>query len=130
MRGPPPEVVAEPRACEVWLSSAMTARTFCTVLVHELGHLAGREHTAALGDVMNGEGDIDYGPCDQATEAPATEQVEDELRSVLPAPRAAWKVTCGAKRGSARRCVARRGNSARHYDVTETKTTVTVARDD
>jgi hypothetical protein len=122
--------MAEPDTCEIWLSSSMTARTFCTVLVHELGHLAGREHTATPGDVMNGEGDIDYAPCDKATEAPATEQVQDELRSVLPAPRAAWKVTCRAKRGSARRCVARRGTSVRHYDVTETTTTVTVARAD
>jgi hypothetical protein len=122
--------MAEPATCEVWLSSTMTARTFCTVLVHELGHLAGREHTTQPGDVMNGAGDIDYGPCDQATEPPATEQVEDELRSVLPAPRAAWKVSCGARHGSERRCVARRGRSVRHYDVTETRTTVTVARDD
>jgi hypothetical protein len=50
--------------------------------------------------------------------------------SVLPAPRAAWKVTPGAKRGSARRCVARRGTSVRHDDVTQRTTTVTVARAD
>src|SRR4051812_9004641 len=37
--------MAEAATCEVWLSSSMTARTFCTVLVHEFGHLAGREHT-------------------------------------------------------------------------------------
>jgi hypothetical protein len=122
--------MAEPETCEVWLSSTMTARTFCTVLVHEFGHLAGLDHNHVPGDVMNGEADIDYGPCDKATEAPATEQVEEELRSVLPAPRAAWKVTCGAKRGAERRCAARRGRSLRHYDVTETKTTVTVARSD
>jgi hypothetical protein len=122
--------MAEPQTCEVWLSSTMTERTFCTVLVHELGHLAGREHTATPGDVMNGAGDLDYAPCDEATEPPATEQVENELRSLLPAPRATWKVSCGAKRGSQRRCTARRGRSLRHYDVTETKTTVTVARDD
>ena len=122
--------MAAPQTCEVWLSSSMTARTFCAVLVHELGHLAGREHVATPGDVMNGEGDIDYGPCDSATEPPASEQVQEELRSVLPAPRAAWKVTCGPRHGSARRCVARRGASVRRYDVTETKTTVTVARAD
>jgi hypothetical protein len=122
--------MAEPDTCEVWLSSTMTARTFCGVLVHEFGHLAGRGHTTTPGDVMNGEGDIDYAPCDRATEPPAAAQVEDELRSVLPAPRAAWKIACGPKHGSDRRCVARRGKSVRHYDVTETKTTVTVARDD
>jgi hypothetical protein len=122
--------MAGPATCEVWLASTMSARTFCTVLVHELGHLAGRGHTTIPGDVMNGDGDIDYAPCDRATEPPATEQLEGELRSILPAPRAAWKIACGAKRGSQRRCVARRGRSVRHYDVTETKTQVTVVPDD
>jgi len=122
--------MAEPDTCEVWLAGDLTARTFCTVLVHELGHLAGRAHTTTPGDVMNGAGDIDWPPCDRATESPAAEQVRDELRSVLPAPRAAWKVTCGPRHGSERRCVARRGRSVRHYDVTESKTTVTVVRVD
>jgi hypothetical protein len=122
--------MAEPDTCEVWLASGMTARTFCAVLVHELGHLAGRDHTTTPGDIMNGEGDIDWPACDRATQPSAAEQVEEELRSVLPAPRAAWRVTCGPKRGSERRCVARRGGSVRHYEVTETPTMVTVARDD
>ena len=122
--------MAEPDTCEVWLSSTMSARTFCTVLVHEFGHLAGRGHTTTPGDVMNGAGDSDWPACDRATEPPATDRVDDELRSILPAPRAAWRVTCGPKRGSHRRCVARRGRSVRRYDVTETKTTVTVVRDD
>jgi hypothetical protein len=122
--------MAQPVSCEVWLRSGMTARAFCAVLVHELGHLAGRDHTTAAGDVMNGEGDIDWPACDRATAPPATEQVESELRSILPAPRAAWSVTCGPKRGAQRRCVARRGRSVRHYEVTEAKTSVTVARVD
>jgi hypothetical protein len=122
--------MAEPATCEVWLASGMTARTFCAVLVHELGHLAGRGHTTTPGDVMNGEGDVDWPACDRATQPSSTERVEEELRSILPAPRAAWNVTCGPKRGSQRRCVTRRGRSVRHYDVTESKTTVTVARDD
>jgi len=63
--------MAQPQTCEVWLSSVMDPRTFCTVLVHELGHLAGRDHTAAPGDVMNGAGDLDYAPCDRVTDAPA-----------------------------------------------------------
>ena len=120
--------MAEPDTCEVWLASGMTPRTFCTVLVHELGHLAGRAHTTTPGDVMNGAGDIDWPACDRATAPPADEQLEEELRSVLPAPRAAWRVTCGAKHGVERRCVARRGGTVRRYEVTETKTTVTVAR--
>jgi hypothetical protein len=120
--------MAEPDTCEVWLATGMSTRTFCAVLVHELGHLAGRAHTAAPGDVMNGEGDIDWPACDRATESPATEQVQEELRSVLPAPRAAWKVTCGPTRDARRRCVARRGRSVRRYEVTETRTAVTVVR--
>jgi hypothetical protein len=122
--------MAQPASCEVWLRSGMAARTFCAVLVHELGHLAGRGHTTTAGDIMNGEGDIDWPACDRATDPSATEQVESELRSVLPAPRAAWRVTCGSKRGAQRRCVARRGRSVRHYEVTESKTSVTVARVD
>jgi hypothetical protein len=122
--------MAEPDTCEVWLASGMSTRTFCAVLVHELGHLAGRGHTATPGDVMNGAGDIEWPACDRATTPPETERVEDELRSALPAPRAAWTVTCGPKRGSERRCAARRGRSVRHYAVTESRTTVTVARVD
>ena len=116
--------------CEVWLSAEMDARTFCTVLVHELGHLAGRDHVTTRGDVMNGEGDIDWPACDRATDPPATERVEGELRSVLPAPRAAWRVTCGERHGTHRRCVARRGRSLRRYAVTEGRTAVTVVRED
>jgi len=127
--GEAPDGMAEPQTCQVWLSSAMDARTFCTVLVHEFGHLAGRDHTATPGDVMNGAGDLDYAPCDRVTDAPA-EQVEEELRSVLPAPRAAWRVTCGSRRAAHRRCVARRGRSVRRYDVTETRSSITVARDE
>jgi hypothetical protein len=120
--------VATPETCEVWLAGGMDARTFCTVLVHEFGHLAGREHTTTPGDVMNAEGDIDWAPCDAATEPSPHEMLIGELRSVLPAPRAAWRIRCGAKRGGERRCVARRGRSVRRYDVTETRTMVTVVR--
>ena len=107
----------------------MDERTFCTVLVHEFGHLAGRGHTTTPGDVMNGDGDLDHPPCDRDTDAPA-EQVAEELRSVLPAPRAGWRITCGSRRGGHRRCVARRGRGVRRYDVTETRTAIMVARDD
>jgi matrixin len=122
--------MAEPQTCEVWLASAMSSRTFCTVLVHELGHLAGRDHTATPGDIMNGAGDIDWAPCDRATDSPEDEMLADELRSILPAPRAAWRITCGPRRGSQRRCVARRGRTVRRYDVTESKDTVSVSRAD
>jgi hypothetical protein len=121
--------LATPETCEVWLASGMDARTFCTVLVHELGHLAGRAHTTTPGDVMNANGDIDWAPCDQATAPSPGEMLRDELRSVLPAPRVKWRIRCGAKRGSHRRCVARRGRSIRRYDVTESPAVVTVVRE-
>ena len=124
------EGMATPETCEAWIASGLDARTFCTVLVHELGHLAGREHTTVPGDVMNGSGDIDYAPCDRATAPPSSEMLDDALRSMLPAPRAAWKITCGPRRGSERRCLARRGTRVRRYDVTQTATSLTVTRDD
>jgi hypothetical protein len=120
--------MAAPQTCEIWLATGMTARTFCTVLVHELGHLAGREHTTAVGDVMNGAGDIDWPACNRATTPTAAAMVEEELRSVLPAPAAAWRISCGRKRGSERRCVARRGERVRRFEVTQTRNSVSVAR--
>jgi hypothetical protein len=119
--------MAAPATCEVWLAARMSARTFCTVLVHELGHLAGREHSAAAGDIMNGEGDIEWPACDRVATPPVGAIVEDELRSVLPAPRAAWRITCGPRRGTERRCVARRGERVHRYDVTQTRNSVSVA---
>ena len=45
---------------------------------------------------------------------------------MLPAPRAAWRITCGPRRAGNRRCVARRGRSVRRYDVTEARSSITV----
>jgi hypothetical protein len=120
--------MAAPQTCELWLTSGMTARTFCTVLVHELAHLAGLEHTTTAGDIMNGEGDIAWPACDRATVPPVSAMVEEEVRSVLPAPAAAWKIACGSKRGAERRCVARRGGRVRRYDVTQTRNSISIAR--
>jgi hypothetical protein len=122
--------MAAPSTCEVWVSSGLTAGKFCTVLVHEFGHLAGYLHTDIPGDVMNGEGDIDYQPCDEAVTPPASVAMVAELRSVLPSPRASWRISCGPKHGTERRCVARRGAKVRRYFVTQTRTSVSVAAAD
>ena len=119
--------MAAPQTCEVWLASGMSTGTFCAVLVHELGHLTGREHTTTAGDIMNGAGDIEWPACDRATTPPVTATVKEEVRSVLPAPAAAWRITCGRRRGTERRCVARRGERVRRFDVTQTRNSVSVA---
>ncbi|HEX2102611.1 MAG TPA: hypothetical protein VHF51_03105 [Solirubrobacteraceae bacterium] len=120
--------MAAPQTCEVWLTSGMTARTFCTVLVHELGHLAGHEHSPTPGDIMNGEGDIDWPACDRATVPPVAATVHDQVRSVLPPPADGWRVRCRPLRGGERRCVARRGNRVRRYHVIQTRDAVSVVR--
>jgi hypothetical protein len=122
--------MAAPERCEVWMAGDLTALTFCSVLVHEFGHLAGREHADTPGDVMNGEGDVDWDPCERAVTPPATVRMMQELRSVLPAPRGGWQISCGAKRGAERRCVARRGARVRRYIVAQTHSAVTVASAD
>jgi hypothetical protein len=119
--------MASPSTCEAWLSSGLPAAKFCTVLVHELGHLAGRGHTDTPGDVMNGDGDVDYAPCDRLVTPPPGEEALAQIRAVLPAPRAAWRIACGARQGAERRCVARRGSSVRRYFVRQTSTSLTVA---
>lgn len=58
--------LAQPSTCEVWLHSGMPPIQFCVTLTHEFGHLSGRGHTTIPGDVMNGEGDIQWTPCDLA----------------------------------------------------------------
>jgi hypothetical protein len=122
--------MAAPATCEIWLATGLSDYTFCTVLVHELGHLAGHAHTTISGDVMNGSGDIAYAPCESRAAPSPTDTLKDELRSVLPAPRATWKIDCRRKRGDERRCIARRGHSVRRYDVTATDDTITVVRAD
>jgi hypothetical protein len=119
--------MAAPESCEVWMAGDLTALTFCNVLVHELGHLAGHEHTDIPGDAMNGEGLIDWEACERAANPPERVRMLQELRSALPAPRSAWKISCGARRGNDHRCVARRGRRVRQYVVTVTRDAVTIA---
>jgi hypothetical protein len=119
--------MAAPTTCEVWMAGDLDALTFCNVLVHEVGHLAGREHTATPGDVMNGNGDVSWQACREAVSPPPA-VVAKQVRSALPAPRAAWKVACSAARGAARRCVARRGALVRRYTVKAARQGLAVVR--
>ncbi|MEA2247469.1 MAG: hypothetical protein QOH46_1998 [Solirubrobacteraceae bacterium] len=118
--------MAAPSTCEVWMAGGLNALTFCTVLVHEIGHLAGRLHNATRGDIMNGEGDLTWAPCARAVTPPLAVLAMQELRSELPAPRAAWRIDCSLGRASARRCVARRGGAIRRYTVTRVRGSVAV----
>jgi hypothetical protein len=120
------EGMAAPATCDVWLASGLSAQRFCTVLAHELGHLAGREHTAAAHDVMNGVGDIAHEPCERDVHPPPAVVLQQELHALLPGPRAAWRVSCAARRGAERRCTARRGERVRRFYVSQTRTSVSV----
>lgn len=119
--------MAAPSTCEVWMAGSLDPLTFCQVLVHEVGHLAGLLHTPQAGDIMNGEGDIRWPACVRAVTPPLMVLAVQELRSELPAPRASWRIACSAAvRASARRCVARRGGVIRRYTVTRTAGAVSV----
>ena len=79
--------------CRVVISRGLFQLEFCDVLVHEFGHLAGRQNlTNAPEDVMN-ETPGPWPPCVAAISSPRT--LSDEVRLVLPAPSAAWRLTIG-----------------------------------
>jgi hypothetical protein len=78
--------LSKPATCEIWLRTGLDALTFCAALTHEDGHLAqgptGRPavdrygathgpldrlgHTSVSGDIMSGDGNIEWKPCDDA----------------------------------------------------------------
>lgn len=46
---------ADPETCEVWIAGHLDPAVMCSTLVHELGHLAGMQHTND-GSVMDPDG--------------------------------------------------------------------------
>jgi hypothetical protein len=122
--------MAAPDTCEVWIRGGLSAVDFCVTLVHELGHLAGRDHTAVAGDVMNGEGLMEYAPCRAAVPPPPTSAAAAarSVRAVLPAPARAWDVVCGPRRGAARPCRAQGAGAVRRFRVTQTAASASVRR--
>jgi hypothetical protein len=122
--------MAAPASCEVWIRGGLSALDFCVTLVHELGHLAGHDHTAEAGDVMNGDGLMDHAPCRAAVPPLVTSAAAAarEIRSRLPAPARAWQVVCGPRRGSARACRAQGAGAVRRYQVLQRAGTLLVHR--
>jgi hypothetical protein len=122
--------MASPGTCEVWIGGGLSALDFCVTLVHELGHLAGHAHTAAPGDVMNGDGLMDHAACRAAAGPPraSAAAAARKVRAVLPAPAREWQVVCGQRRGAARPCRAQGAGTVRRFRVTETAATLSVRR--
>jgi hypothetical protein len=122
--------MAAPDTCEVWIAGGLGAVDFCVTLVHELGHLAGHDHTVRAGDVMNGEGLMDHAPCRAAVRPPTTSAAAAarEVRALLPAPARAWQVVCGPRRGAARPCRAQGAGAMRRFRVTQTPASMSVRR--
>jgi hypothetical protein len=123
------EGMAAPATCEVWMAAGLDTLQFCVVLVHEFGHLAGRDHDHVPGDVMNGDDQKGYDPCDQDVTPPAHVLLDDQMRALLPSPRAAWRISCGPRRAGERHCVARRAGRVRRFYVSQTRDAVTVVDD-
>jgi hypothetical protein len=91
---------ADPAACTAGIASGLDGYSFCVVLVHELGHLAGREHSNNPRSVMYAT-PARYPPCRRAFPALSPmAQAKALIRDgFLPAPRARWRIACTRPRG-------------------------------
>jgi len=88
--------------CEVWLIAGMLDETFCGVLVHELGHLAGYDHAAPFAIMTDAFGH--YPPCDLAMRP----TIDEQLRDALPHNGEGWRIGCHRPRDVYLRCSATR----------------------
>lgn len=110
---------AGPGDCEIWIDDGLDDYDFCTTLTHELGHLDSQSHTDEPGSIMNPVAPADYEPCHSLAIPPVGWVVHQRLRSLLPAPRASWQVTCTPRRNGRQACIARSpGHQPRHFQVT------------
>lgn len=80
--------------CEALISGGLSRGGFCSVLAHELGHLAGHEHTPAGTSVMSPEVPT-VGACLAAAEGPTARRSEDWYATValLPNGGRGWHIT-------------------------------------
>lgn len=70
-------------SCVIDMSSGMDSARFCKVLLHEYGHLAGREHDDSHPNVMSGHADFGSVPqCDRAVAASITDY--DRVLNLVP----------------------------------------------
>lgn len=83
----------EDGSCRVVLLASLPDWRACIVLVHEFGHLAGRSHTSDAG-IMDPVASAGWPACYAATADPV-----GDIASLLPPPRAAWRMTSGPRFG-------------------------------
>jgi len=107
--------------CTVVIRPGLPRERECDAIVHEAGHAAGFDgggdhygHAPAGQGIMALDGQGEWPGCHPPpTLADIRADARDEVRSVLPSPRAAWSVTCGP--GLRFVCRASRARSSRRY---------------
>jgi len=85
---------------------------FCTVLVHELGHLAGHDHSADAHDVMAA---YYNGPVDVCVAAPAPGSSAAVVPTPIPAPEPKATAASRAKNTAAKRVRRAKRHLKRHH---------------
>lgn len=107
---------AHPERCSASIQSGLPAVTFCDVLVHELGHDAGYDHTddplgvhAPAGiqaAIMLTRFQEDWPACVLAATGSVRYQVIEMIHTALPWRGYGWRIVCTPFRGRGARCRA------------------------